>query len=496
VKLSSASCRLGLATLAAIASTCAMADDAGWYAGGNAGESLATIDNARITSGLLNDGFGVTSIKDDDHHFGYKLFGGYQFNRYLALEGGYFDLGQFGYTANTVPPGAMTGNAKFSGMNLDAIGILPLTEKFAAFGRFGYDYTYTRDRFAGYGAVIVPQPSRSDDSSNYKFGFGLQYAFTRSFDMRLEAERYRVNDAVGNRGDIDLISVGLLYRFGGKAATPVVYQPPPAPPPEALPPEAPPQPILAVVADAPEIQRYCSVLDIQFEINRNDIERKDKEKLAVLGTFMTKYPETTAVIEGHTDNVGSDANNMALSQRRADSVVTYLVDTLHIGPARLEAVGYGETRPLASNDTEEGKRRNRRIDAVVACASDIEGLTVQPARVTMALRIDFERDMDGVGSQYHDELQNVADFLKANPSVTATVEGHTADNQASAQLALQISQRRAQSVVNYLVDNFGIERSRLTAQGFGNERRRAYNTSSAGQQENRRVNIIINYPRK
>jgi OOP family OmpA-OmpF porin len=61
---------------------------------------------------------------------------------------------------------------------------------------------------------------------------------------------------------------------------------------------------------------------------------------------------------------------------------------------------------------------------------------------------------------------------------------------------MEISQRRAQSVVNYLVDNFGIDRSRLTAQGFGDNRRFAYNTSAEGQQENRRVNIIINYPRK
>ena len=216
----------------------------------------------------------------------------------------------------------------------------------------------------------------------------------------------------------------------------------------------------------------------------------------VLGTFMTKYPQTTAVIEGHTDNVGSVDDNMELSQRRADAVVTYLVDTLHIAPSRLQAVGYGESRPLADNSTEEGKRRNRRVNAVVECASDVEGLAVQPARVTMALRIDFARDMDRVEPRYHDQLQDVANFLKANPSVTATVEGHTADNQTSPQLAQQISQRRAQSVLNYLVDNFGIDPARLSAQGFGNERRRAYNTSSEGQEENRRVNIIINYPRK
>jgi len=59
---------------------------------------------------------------------------------------------------------------------------------------------------------------------------------------------------------------------------------------------------------------------------------------------------------------------------------------------------------------------------------------------------------------------------------------------------MEISKRRADNVVTYLVDNFGVERSRLTAEGFGKTRRYAYSDTKEGQQENRRVNIIINYP--
>ena len=59
---------------------------------------------------------------------------------------------------------------------------------------------------------------------------------------------------------------------------------------------------------------------------------------------------------------------------------------------------------------------------------------------------------------------------------------------------MQLSQRRAESVVNSLVKEFGIERSRLSAAGFGDTRRFAYNTSVEGQQENRRVNIILDFP--
>jgi OOP family OmpA-OmpF porin len=174
--------------------------------------------------------------------------------------------------------------------------------------------------------------------------------------------------------------------------------------------------------------------------------------------------------------------------------VNYLVDSFQISPSRLTAVGYGDTRPVADNRTEEGKRLNRRIDAVIACVTDIAGLTVIPARITMAMQIEFDQNKADIRPQYRDDLRKVADFLNANPSVTATVEGHTANLQMTPELALEISQRRAQNVVNYLVDNFGIARSRLTAAGFGNTRRFAYNTSAEGQQENRRVNIILNYP--
>jgi OOP family OmpA-OmpF porin len=63
-------------------------------------------------------------------------------------------------------------------------------------------------------------------------------------------------------------------------------------------------------------------------------------------------------------------------------------------------------------------------------------------------------------------------------------------------MQMEMSKRRADNVVTYLVDNFGIDRSRLSAEGFGRTRQVAYNATAAGREENRRVNIIINYPKK
>ena len=95
--------KLSLLTLALMAAPFAMAQDAGWYGGANVGRTQASIDDARITSGLLGSGLTTTSIEDNDRDRGYKLFGGYQYNKNFAVEAGYFDLGRFGFVANTTP---------------------------------------------------------------------------------------------------------------------------------------------------------------------------------------------------------------------------------------------------------------------------------------------------------------------------------------------------------------------------------------------------------
>ena len=121
---------LSLMALAIIASPYALADDSGWYGGINVGQSRAKIDDTRITSSLLGGGFTTPSITDDNRDTGYKIFGGYQINKNFALEGGYFNLGKFGYTATMAAPtaGTLNGNIKLQGLNLDVVGTLPITD--------------------------------------------------------------------------------------------------------------------------------------------------------------------------------------------------------------------------------------------------------------------------------------------------------------------------------------------------------------------------------
>lgn len=464
----------------------AAAADSGWIGGLNVGRSIANIDDVRIRQNLSDAGLATSGMRVEDNDTAFKVFGGYKFNKNFALEGSYFELGKFNFTSTTSPTGTMDGSINIRGVGLDAVGILPFNKQFSGFGRVGVHYDTVRDQFRSTGAVPSPMESFPHEYAfNLKVGLGLQYDFNESVGMRGEWERYRINDAVGSTGDINMYSVGLVVKFGEKPA-PARREAAPAPV-ACIPPAL-------VIVPVAKKQEYCSILDIQFDINREEMQREDKEKLAVLGTYMAKYPDTTAVIEGHSDDVGTSEDNMKLSQRRAESVVSYLEDAYKIAPSRLKSVGYGETRPVADNSTEEGKRQNRRIEAVIACVTDIEGLKVQPARLTMAMEMEFDRNKADIKPQYAAELSRVANYLKANPSVSATVEGHTDNLQTTPEKAMKISQERAQNVVNYLVDKLGVSRQQLATSAFGESRRYAYNTSLEGEKENRRVNIIINYP--
>jgi OmpA-OmpF porin, OOP family len=104
--------------------------------------------------------------------------------------------------------------------------------------------------------------------------------------------------------------------------------------------------------------------------------------------------------------------------------------------------------------------------------------------------MDFDSGSAQVKPEYRGEIAKVAQYLKENPTTTAVIEGHT-DNVGEPQANMKLSQQRAENVVNYLVDNFGIERARLSAKGYGSTRRISYNNSAEGRAMNRRINAVI-----
>lgn len=106
-------------------------------------------------------------------------------------------------------------------------------------------------------------------------------------------------------------------------------------------------------------------LDVKFDFDKAQVKPDSYGDIKNLADFMTQYPQTTTVVEGHTDSVGSDAYNQVLSERRANAVRDVLVNQYGVSTDRVNAVGYGETRPVADNATADGRAVNRRVEAEV-----------------------------------------------------------------------------------------------------------------------------------
>lgn len=105
-------------------------------------------------------------------------------------------------------------------------------------------------------------------------------------------------------------------------------------------------------------------LKVNFDTGKSIIKKQYYDELKVVGDGLNEQKNLKGVIEGHTDNVGSDKSNLALSQRRANAVRDYIVKNFKIDRKRLAAKGYGESKPIADNATAEGREQNRRIEAV------------------------------------------------------------------------------------------------------------------------------------
>ncbi|HEX4858548.1 MAG TPA: outer membrane beta-barrel protein [Usitatibacteraceae bacterium] len=373
---------LALASLIAAASAPALAQSTGWYGGLNLGQSRATIDDKRITSSLMGSGFTVTGISDDNRDSGGKLFAGYQMNRNFALEGGYFDLGKFGFAATTLPAGVLNGTIKLRGFNLDLVGRLPVTERLDVFARVGANRAEARDSFTGSGAVFVRNPNPHKRDTQPKAGLGAEYAFNEAFSVRVEAERYRINDAVGNKGDIDLVSVGLVYRFNQHRRMPAAYtsaEPvravvaaapsPPAEPAVVIPPASPvaPTPPAPVVPAQPRFERITLSATELFGFDSARLRMPQPKLDEIARALVANRDIANVAITGYTDRIGSREYNQNLSERRAKAVTNYLISQ-SVEARQLNATGKGEDNPVVTctNDTRpaliECLAPNRRVE--------------------------------------------------------------------------------------------------------------------------------------
>ncbi|MEZ4794249.1 MAG: OmpA family protein [Flavobacteriaceae bacterium] len=104
---------------------------------------------------------------------------------------------------------------------------------------------------------------------------------------------------------------------------------------------------------------------VYFDTNKYNINEASKVTLDKLAAILVEYPDTDVLVVGHTDSVGSDEYNMTLSKNRAMSVTNYFTGTKGLSAGRFTTNWFGETSPIATNDTPEGRAQNRRVNIVI-----------------------------------------------------------------------------------------------------------------------------------
>ena len=108
-----------------------------------------------------------------------------------------------------------------------------------------------------------------------------------------------------------------------------------------------------------------NISDVLFDFNKYTLKPGAREKMAKVSGILLAYPGLKIRVEGHTDSIGSEEYNQRLSEQRADSVRDYLV-AQGVSNGSVTAAGFGKTRPVDSNDTNEGRQQNRRVELVVS----------------------------------------------------------------------------------------------------------------------------------
>lgn len=202
-----------------LATGVALAQQPGFYMGASLGQAKVDLDVNSLVSDLKALGITNISSSKNETDTAWKIYGGYQFNPYLGVEGGYADFGKYTarfrgtYFGNGI---TASGDVKAYALFADVVGHLPLIDNtLSIFGKAGLAYAHTKlDASARMGAN-----SASDHTSNNdyvaKLGAGLRYSFTKQFAVRAEYERYFNvgKSSTTGESDVDVWSIGATLHF-------------------------------------------------------------------------------------------------------------------------------------------------------------------------------------------------------------------------------------------------------------------------------------------
>ena len=184
-------------------------------------------------------------------------------------------------------------------------------------------------------------------------GMGLSKMLDSQWEFRSDVRAlHKVSDSQDGVDDLAL-NLALNYYFNPPRSVAVAE---PTPRPVAIAPPPPPAP-----EAEPEVRTITVRLNVEFEFDKAIVRAIYGDELEAIANAMKAHDDIDLVLEGHTDAVGSDEYNQSLSERRVVAVEAKLAELYGLDPARVSTVGYGEARPIADNDTKEGRARNRRV---------------------------------------------------------------------------------------------------------------------------------------
>lgn len=308
-----------------------------WYAGGKLGWSQYH------DTGFYGNGFQNNNGPTHKDQLGAGAYGGYQVNPYLGFELGYDWLGRMPYKGS-VDNGAF----KSQGVQLTAKLGYPIADDLDLYTRLG-GMVWRADAKGNYASTGVSR-KENDTGVSPVFAGGVEWALTPELATRLEYQWVNnIGDAgtVGTRPDNGMLSVGVSYRFGQDEA------PAPAPAPEPT-----PEPQVTT-------KHFTLKSDVLFNFNKATLKAEGQQALDQLYSQLSNMDpkDGSAAVLGYTDRIGSEAYNQKLSEKRAQTVVDYLI-AKGIPADKISARGMGKSNPVTGNTCDGVKPRAALIECL------------------------------------------------------------------------------------------------------------------------------------
>ncbi|MFK8083183.1 MAG: OmpA family protein [Granulosicoccus sp.] len=296
-----------------------------------------------------SDALTISDKSDAGGHFGI----GYDVSRFFTLEAYAASLGSAEVEFLDTP----AGSVDYTVFGLSALGYLVNSRSGIFLADDDTTGLFQREGASVYGRVGIGHMQNDSSSVEHRrdypnhlaFGVGLEYGFSNGFALRSEL--------MSMDTDAQYLNIGVLKRFG--SAAPALAAASPATTDQEV---STPEPASAVASE-PLIFKPVQSPYIYFDVDNAVLTPESNEKLDVFAKQVMNN-NLQLQVEGHTDWIAPEAYNMSLSVRRAEAVANYLVSK-GIPRERLTTMGYGETRPISSNDTEDGRALNRRTEIVL-----------------------------------------------------------------------------------------------------------------------------------